>query len=236
MPTADDGAAIDLSTLPAEAAVDFASAMLDAGDAGDASVATDASDASDGSDAGAVGDASAAPDGAVPLGDIALISNTRLVGRFSRGRAIVMARASSSTTTTPSTCGPVRPGVGAWDYIRYRHSSDNGSTWSPDQIVLEPTPGSRDAVFRLAIPASSSSARIITLVTLRRKTRPAPRISSTWRAAPWQSGLSANGMAPGGVAIRSPSFRTTAPPIDIGIGEPSLVLGADQLFSILHQY
>lgn len=38
------------------------------------------------------------------------------------------------------------PGAnGAWDYIRYRHSSDGGHTWTADVIALKPTPGSRDA-------------------------------------------------------------------------------------------
>ncbi|MEI6915475.1 MAG: discoidin domain-containing protein, partial [Armatimonadota bacterium] len=38
------------------------------------------------------------------------------------------------------------PGAdGEWDWIRYRHSTDGGHTWTPDQIVLKPTPGSVDA-------------------------------------------------------------------------------------------
>jgi hypothetical protein len=38
------------------------------------------------------------------------------------------------------------PGTGSteWDVIRYHSSSDNGQTWSPDEIALQPTSGSLD--------------------------------------------------------------------------------------------
>lgn len=37
------------------------------------------------------------------------------------------------------------PGSGdQWDQIRYRHSNDGGHTWTSDQVVLTPTPGSDD--------------------------------------------------------------------------------------------
>ncbi len=32
-----------------------------------------------------------------------------------------------------------------WDWIRYRHSDDGGETWSSEQIVMRPTPGSQDS-------------------------------------------------------------------------------------------
>ncbi|MFC5403308.1 discoidin domain-containing protein [Cohnella soli] len=41
------------------------------------------------------------------------------------------------------TCSP--GASGAWDYIRYKHSPDNGATWGAESIALQPTPGARDA-------------------------------------------------------------------------------------------
>ena len=41
------------------------------------------------------------------------------------------------------TCSP--GSAGAWDYVRWRHSTDGGHTWSPDAIAVQPTPGTRDA-------------------------------------------------------------------------------------------
>lgn len=38
------------------------------------------------------------------------------------------------------------PGAnGEWDWISYRHSSDGGSTWTPEKMVLNPTQGSMDS-------------------------------------------------------------------------------------------
>jgi hypothetical protein len=41
------------------------------------------------------------------------------------------------------TCSP--GASGAWDYVRYRKSTDGGHTWSADENAIVPTPGSRDA-------------------------------------------------------------------------------------------
>lgn len=41
------------------------------------------------------------------------------------------------------TCSP-GTGPSAWDFIRYHYSKDYGQTWSPDEIALQPTPGSLD--------------------------------------------------------------------------------------------
>ena len=35
---------------------------------------------------------------------------------------------------------------GAWDYIYYWYSNNNGNTWRDQQITLQPTPGSEDAL------------------------------------------------------------------------------------------
>jgi hypothetical protein len=35
-------------------------------------------------------------------------------------------------------------GKAQWDWIRYKRSTDGGRTWTPEQVVLRPTPGSRD--------------------------------------------------------------------------------------------
>lgn len=35
-------------------------------------------------------------------------------------------------------------GNGQWDWIRYRHSNDNGQTWTNETVVLTPTSGSAD--------------------------------------------------------------------------------------------
>lgn len=34
---------------------------------------------------------------------------------------------------------------GAWDYVRYRHSSDGGTSWTADVVALAPSAGTRDA-------------------------------------------------------------------------------------------
>ncbi|MDI4648154.1 discoidin domain-containing protein [Cohnella hashimotonis] len=41
------------------------------------------------------------------------------------------------------TCSP--GASGAWDYIRYKHSPDNGATWGSESVALQPTAGARDA-------------------------------------------------------------------------------------------
>lgn len=41
------------------------------------------------------------------------------------------------------TCSP--GANGAWDYIRYKRSTDGGSTWGTESIALQPTAGSADA-------------------------------------------------------------------------------------------
>lgn len=41
------------------------------------------------------------------------------------------------------TCSP--GSGGAWDYIRYRHSTDGGHSWTPDVVALQPTVGGKDA-------------------------------------------------------------------------------------------
>ncbi len=42
------------------------------------------------------------------------------------------------------TCSP-GSGDHVWDYIRYKHSSDNGVTWGPEIVALQPTAGSVDS-------------------------------------------------------------------------------------------
>lgn len=41
------------------------------------------------------------------------------------------------------TCSPGENGV--WDVVRYRHSSAGGRSFTPGSVVLQPTPGTRDA-------------------------------------------------------------------------------------------
>ena len=41
------------------------------------------------------------------------------------------------------TCSP--GAAGAWDFVRHRRSTDAGHTWSPDDVAIAPTKGTRDA-------------------------------------------------------------------------------------------
>lgn len=41
------------------------------------------------------------------------------------------------------TCSP--GANGAWDYVRYRHSSDGGHVWTDDSVAIQPSPGTKDA-------------------------------------------------------------------------------------------
>jgi hypothetical protein len=41
------------------------------------------------------------------------------------------------------TCSP--GSGGAWDFIRHRHSTDGGQSWTPDDVALQPSPGTKDA-------------------------------------------------------------------------------------------
>ena len=61
-------------------------------------------------------------------------------GGYRYGPSIVM---NDDGSIEMFTCSP--GASGAWDFIRWRHSTDGGHTWTDDVVALQPTPGTRDA-------------------------------------------------------------------------------------------
>jgi hypothetical protein len=117
---------------------------------------------------------------------------------------------------------------GAWDFIRYRHSTDGGHTWTADEIVLQPTAGSRDAfsvcdpgVIRIGAfwyigyTSTENSKGTENHLYVARGTSPKGPFEK-WNGTGW-----------GGNP--QPIVTYTGSPDSYGIGEPSFVL-ADRLF------
>jgi F5/8 type C domain len=125
------------------------------------------------------------------------------------------------------TCSPGTGG--AWDFIRYTTSTDGGVTWSPDQIVLQPTPGSQDTYstcdpgvvafggyYYLAYTSTTDSRGTNNNVFVARST------SMTGPFDKW------NGSGWGGNP--SPMVTYSGPTYDYGAGEPSLVVVGSTLY------
>jgi hypothetical protein len=125
------------------------------------------------------------------------------------------------------TCSPGTGG--AWDYIRYTTSTDGGVTWSPDQIVLQPTPGSADTYstcdpsvvafggyYYLAYTSTTDSRGTNNNVFVARST------SMTGPFDKW------NGTGWGGSP--APIISYSGPTYDYGAGEPSLVVVGSTLY------
>ncbi len=139
--------------------------------------------------------------------------------QYRYGPAIVV----EGSTINMLTCSP---GSGsAADYIRYQKSTDGGATWSSDQVVLQPTPGSADyfstcdpgvvkfgGYYYLAYTSTSNSARggIQNQVFVARST------SITGPYDKW------NGAGWGGNP--QPFITYSEDAYDYGAGEPSLVV------------
>ncbi|NMC69918.1 MAG: hypothetical protein GYA57_07625 [Myxococcales bacterium] len=124
------------------------------------------------------------------------------------------------------TCSP--GGGGAWDYIRYRSSTDGGRTWAAETIALQPTAGGRDALatcdpgvvriggwWYLAYTSTEDSRGTDNDLYVARSTAPGGPYDK-WNGSGW-------GGAP------QPILVYEGDPAQYGIGEPSLVL-ADRLY------
>lgn len=125
------------------------------------------------------------------------------------------------------TCSPGTNG--AWDYIRYHHSTDGGHTWTPDVVALQPTAGSMDAYstcdpgavkigsyFYVGYTSTTNSGGTDNDVFVARSTSPTGPFDK-WNGAGW-----------GGNP--QPILTYTGPATDYGYGEPSLVLMGKKLF------
>jgi hypothetical protein len=125
------------------------------------------------------------------------------------------------------TCSPGSGGPA--DFIRYRHSTDNGHTWSADQIVLQPTAGSADSFstcdpgvvefggyYYLSYTSTTSTSGRNNQVFVARSS------SATGPFTKW------NGTGWGGSP--SPFITYTGDPSLYGIGEPSLVVVGTTLY------
>lgn len=125
------------------------------------------------------------------------------------------------------TCSPGTGG--AWDFIRYHHSTDHGMTWSADVIALQPTAGSVDAYstcdpgavkigtyFYIGYTSTTNSAGTQNDVFVARSTSPTGPFDK-WNGTGW-----------GGNP--APVIHYTGVTTDYGYGEPSLVLMGKKLF------
>jgi hypothetical protein len=124
------------------------------------------------------------------------------------------------------TCSP--GSGGAWDYVRYRRSTDGGRTWTPDVVALQPTPGGRDALaacdpgvvrsggwWYLGYTSTEDPRGTDNDLYVARAAEPAGPYDK-WNGAGW-------GGSP------QPVIAYDGDPAQYGIGEPSLVV-ADRLF------
>ena len=120
------------------------------------------------------------------------------------------------------TCSP--GAGGAWDYVRYRKSTDGGHTWSADTNAIVPTAGSRDAFsscdpgairfgghWYVGYTSTEDSRGTNNQLYLARATAPGGPYEK-WNGAGW-----------GGNP--QPIVTYAGDPAKYGIGEPSLVLG-----------
>ena len=125
------------------------------------------------------------------------------------------------------TCSPGEQG--AWDFIRYRHSTDHGHTWTPDVIALQPTPGSNDRYsacdpgavhvgpyFYLAYTSTTNVNGTQNSVFIARGTSPDGPFEK-WNGASW-----------GGDP--QPIRTYLGNPTQYGYGEPSMVLLGPRLY------
>jgi F5/8 type C domain len=116
-----------------------------------------------------------------------------------------------------------------WDYIRYTNSTDGGHTWSPEQIVLQPSPGMNDALstcdpgvvafggyYYLAYTSTQDPVGNLNNVYVARST------SMTGPFDKW------NGTGWGGNP--APIVTYTGPSHQYGAGEPALVVKDSTLY------
>lgn len=120
-------------------------------------------------------------------------------------------------------------GQNQWDWIRYRHSTDGGRTWTPDEVVLKPTEGSRDrqsvcdpgaikigSWYYLGVTAVEDPKGNDNEVFVARAAKPDGPFEK-WNGTGW-------GGAP------QPILPFRSPPDVWGLGEPSFVVKGGTLF------
>lgn len=125
------------------------------------------------------------------------------------------------------TCSPGTNG--AWDFIRYTHSTDGGHTWTPDVVALQPTAGSPDAYstcdpgaikvgayFYVGYTSTTDSRGTNNQLFIGRATAPAGPYAK-WNGTGW-------GGTPKAIVTYS------GDPAQYGVGEPSMVLMGKKLF------
>ena len=127
-------------------------------------------------------------------------------------------------TCTPGT------GSSAWDFVRYHYSTDNGHTWSPDEIALTPTSGSLDTFsvcdpsavkidkyYYIAYTSTNNPNYSQNQLFLARSLTPNGNYQK-WNGSGWDS------------SHPQPIVAFHGPPTDYGIGEPSLVVKDDLIY------
>jgi hypothetical protein len=145
-------------------------------------------------------------------------------GSYRYGPSIIVDESGTAHMWTSS------PGAdGAWDYIRYRTSTDGGAGWSEDVVVLQPTPGSRDALsacdpgviriggyWYIGYTSTEDGRGTDNQLYVARAASPSGPYEK-WNGSGW-----------GGDP--QPIVRYAGNPDSYGIGEPSLVLVDGRLF------
>ncbi|HEV2269749.1 MAG TPA: discoidin domain-containing protein [Steroidobacteraceae bacterium] len=132
-----------------------------------------------------------------------------------------------STGMNVWTCSP--GASGAWDYIRYKKSTDGGHTWGTESIVLQPTPGSADnfstcdpgvvefgGYYYIAYTSTTDARGTNNNVFVARGTSPTGPFSK-WNGSGW-----------GGNP--APFITYNGPSDFYGAGEPSLVVLGTTLY------
>ena len=125
------------------------------------------------------------------------------------------------------TCSPGADG--AWDYVRHRHSTDGGHTWTPDTIAIAPTKGTRDAFSACDPGAIHLGAYWYVGYTSTEDSRgTANQLYLARASAP--SGPYAKWDGKGWTGAPQPIVTYGGDPAQYGVGEPSFVFAKGKLF------
>lgn len=150
-------------------------------------------------------------------------------GAYRYGPSIILNDDGSIDAWFSSPGGQGADGTAEWDWIRYKRSTDGGRTWTPEQIVARPSPGSRDRIslcdpgvirfggfYYLGVTAVDNEAGMCNEVFVSRSTAPAGPYEK-WNGTGW-----------GGNPQPIVPFRE--PKDAWGAGEPSFVKVGPKLF------
>jgi len=150
-------------------------------------------------------------------GDVAGVNN------YVNGQLVTGNSFQSFILSTPSS------GLSYWDQAAYRRTTDDGKTWSTDQMVLKPTLGSRDQLsvcdpglvkagnyYYVGYTSTEDTAGVFNHAYVARSTSP---------TGPWQKW---NGSGWGGNP--QPVITFTGNSKSWGAGEPCMVVNNDTLF------